>query len=251
MSRVLVALVAFVLTAAALRPGDATGVPATSGVRADGRTTETMGGAVARAFIDDDDRTRKTPRELERIRRVLRSRAGGTYIGEMLAARDSSLARWPDRRVDPIRVWIAPTSKVRDWTPALVDAVRHAFVAWDDLGLPARFVFVSDSADAEVVVGWTDRFTQPISGRTRWARDEAWWITDASITLAVHHHQGDALAEDAMHAMALHEIGHLIGLDHTSDPGCVMAPRVRVRELSDADRATARLLYSLPPGAVR
>lgn len=252
MSRVLVTLVALLLAAAALRPGDAAGVSGTSGVRADGRTTETMGGAVSRVLLDDDDdRARKNPRELERIRRLLRTHAGGTYIGEMLAARDSSLARWPDRRLDPIRVWIAPSSKVRDWTPALVDAVRHAFISWDDVGLPARFVFVNDSAQAEVVVGWIDRFSQPISGRTRWARDEQWWITDASITLAVHHHQGDALAEDAMHAMALHEIGHLIGLDHTTDPGCVMAPRVRVRELSDADRATARLLYSLPPGAVR
>jgi hypothetical protein len=30
-----------------------------------------------------------------------------------------------------------------------------------------------------------------------------------------------------------------------------MAPRVRVRELSAADRATMRLLYELPAGRVR
>jgi len=29
-----------------------------------------------------------------------------------------------------------------------------------------------------------------------------------------------------------------------------MAPKVRVRELSDADRATVRLLYALPAGPV-
>jgi len=30
-----------------------------------------------------------------------------------------------------------------------------------------------------------------------------------------------------------------------------MTPKVRVKELSDADRATARLLYTLPPGKVK
>jgi predicted Zn-dependent protease len=69
--------------------------------------------------------------------------------------------------------------------------------------------------------------------------------------LAVHHHKGDVLDEDAMRAMALHEIGHLLGLDHTYDVRSIMAPKVRVRSLSSADKATVRLLYTLPPGAVR
>jgi len=214
------------------------------------RRTDTSGGALAASFFGGDE-PRHSSQELARIRRTLRERATGTYIDELLTERDSSLARWKERRRDPIRVWIQGSSSLRDWSPSYVNAVRNAFLAWDEVGLPARFTFVNDSSKAEVTVGWTDRFTQPISGRTRWARDERWWITDASITLAVHHHQGETLAEDAMHAMALHEIGHLLGLDHTSDVGSVMAPRVRVRELSDTDRATARLLYSLPPGAVR
>src|SRR5256885_625457 len=68
---------------------------------------------------------------------------------------------------------------------------------------------------------------------------------------AVRRHQGEVLDEEAMRAMALHEIGHLLGLDHTQDATSIMAPKVRVRDLSAADRATVRLLYSLPPGPVR
>lgn len=176
--------------------------------------------------------------------------AAGTYISDILLARDSSLARWPARR-SPLSVWIQPSSAVADWSPDLVGEVRRAFEEWDTVGLPLRFAFAEDSAAADVHVTWTDRFAEPISGRTRWARDSDWWITDASIMLAVHHHSGPVLDLGAMRAMALHEVGHLLGLDHARDGATIMAQRVRVRSLSEADRATVALLYSLPAGAVR
>ncbi len=185
------------------------------------------------------------------VRRRVQNESAGTYIGDILAERDSSLARWPDRSGVPLTVWIQPTSAVRDFSTVFVARVRAAFEEWDALRLPVHFAFVDDSSDAEVHVTWIDRFREPISGRTRWARDDAWAITDANITLAVHHNQGDLLEDDAMQAMALHEIGHLLGLDHTSDTTSIMAPRVRVRSLSAADRATARLLYALPAGPIR
>jgi predicted Zn-dependent protease len=191
----------------------------------------------------DDDR--------EQIRRALRMGESGTYISEILHARDSALARWPDRHGNPLRVWIQPLSEVEDWHSGYVHEVHNAFVAWDSLDLPVRFEIIADSAKAHVHVTFLDRFAEPISGRTRWARDEDYWITDASILLAVHHRSGEVLEDDAMHAMTLHEIGHLLGLDHTSDPSSVMAPKVRVRHLSSADRATARLLYTLPAGPIR
>lgn len=189
--------------------------------------------------------------EREEARRTLRRGASGTYIGEILRARDSALARWPDRKGRPLLVWIQPNSGIEDWTQRLVLEVHNAFVAWDTLQLPVRFQVVADSGVAHVHVNFVDRFDEPISGRTKWARDENYWITDASIMLAVHHRSGDVLADDAMHAMALHEIGHLLGLDHTLDVSSVMAPKVRVRNLSTADRETARLLYRLPAGSIR
>jgi hypothetical protein len=193
------------------------------------------------SVVNDDER--------EGIRRAIRSREG-TYISEILRARDSTLARWRDRNGKPLRVWIQGTSRVMDWNVRYVFEVHNAFVAWDTLRLPVRFQIVVDSAKADVHVTWIDRFSEPISGRTRWARDENYWITDASIMLAVHHRTGEILEDDAMHAMALHEVGHLLGLDHTSDPSSVMAPKVRVRSLSDADRETAKFLYSLPAGCI-
>jgi hypothetical protein len=188
--------------------------------------------------------------EREETRKQIRERESGTYISEILRARDSALARWRNRNGVPLKVWIQPASPLDDWSVRYVYEVHNAFVAWDTLLLPVRFQIVADSAKAHVHVTWIDRFAEPISGRTRWARDEKYWITDANIVLAVHHRTGEILEDDAMHAMALHEIGHLLGLDHTRDASSVMAPKVRVRSLSDADRATARLIYTLPAGPV-
>lgn len=213
-----------------------------------GRTTVASGGVVERAF---SPRAAEREREKAEVRRRLSESSNGTYIGEMLAERDSALARWPDRHGKPLSIWIQPTTDIADWHDAYAEGVRQAVRSWDSLALPVRLAFSSDSAHADVHVTFIDHFEEPISGRTRWARDDDWWITDADIVLAVHHHNGGPLDDDAMRAMALHELGHLLGLDHTDDPTSIMAPRVRVRELSSADRATIRLLYTLPPGGVR
>jgi predicted Zn-dependent protease len=198
-----------------------------------------------------------SPRSAERervkaaVRRRLAEGSGGTYIAEMLAERDSALARWPDRKGKPLTVWIQWAGDLPEWNEGYRDQVRQAVREWDEVGLPVRFAFTGDSARADVHVSFVDHFDEPISGRTKWARDDDWWITDADITLAVHHRAGHVLDEDAMRAMALHELGHLLGLDHTEDATSIMAPKVRVRTLSPADLATVRLLYTLPPGGVR
>ena len=185
------------------------------------------------------------------VRARIATRAAGTYIGEMLAGQDSSLARWPSRRETPLRVWVQPAPMLPSWQPAYAGRVREAFRDWEALGIPVRFDFATDSAAADVHVTWVEQFAEPISGKTVWARNDGWWIVDGNITIALRHSGGGTLDGPAIKAIALHEAGHLLGLDHTADPANVMAPRVRVRELSAADRATMRLLYELPAGRVR
>ena len=219
------------------------------------RHTGVSAGSIARTFISGAADTAADPRRPDvddraGMLRRLKDGERNTYINEIIVEHDSALARWPDRQGIPLTVWVQPGANIRDFAHALVESVRDAFDEWDDLELPVRFAFVDDSAEADVHVNWIDHFNEPISGRTRWARDDAYAITDANIILAVHHSQGDELDADSMRAMALHEIGHLLGLDHTKDSLSIMAPKVRVRELATADRATVRLLYALPAGPI-
>ena len=190
-------------------------------------------------------------RDNEDIWRRIRQGSAGTYINEILVERDSSLARWPERRVNPLRVWVGNGEGLRDWDSTHVRRVRDAFEEWSAVGVPVRFTFVTDSADADIHVTWTEQFSDAISGKTLWARDRHWWIVNGTITIALHHNRGEVLDGSAVKAIALHEVGHLLGLDHTVDTTNIMTPKVRVRALSEADRATLRLLYSLPPGSLK
>lgn len=171
-----------------------------------------------------------------------------TYIHDVVASHDSALARWPDRAGKPLRVWVQPSARHEGFDTTNVPVVRRAFEEWAEAGIPVPFTFVLDSSMADVRVTWVDRFAESISGKTLWAHDENWWIIDASIQLAVHHHSGEVLDATSIRAIAMHEVGHLLGLDHTTDTTSIMAAKVRVRDLSTADRATAQLLYRLPPG---
>ncbi|MEO6211575.1 MAG: matrixin family metalloprotease [Gemmatimonadaceae bacterium] len=217
------------------------------------RTTESAASLVegddANAEMDADVDTKT--RDVLDIRRRIQLGENGTYIGEILGERDSALARWPERVTTPVRVWVSSGPAIDGWDPSYPERVRDAFDQWANLGIPVKFTFVRDSTDADVHVSWIDHFDSPISGKTIWARDGKWWIVTANITLALRHNAGELLDAKAVHAIALHEVGHLLGLDHTADTANIMTARVRVRDLSEADRATMKLLYSLPPGSVK
>ena len=181
---------------------------------------------------------------------ALETRTEGTYLLELLDLRDGWSYRWPDRRLEPMRVWIE-----RSAHPAFrldyAIAVERAFEDWARIGLPFLFTFVRDSARAEVHVTWVERFEERMTGRTLWRHDQHGWITGGAIQLALYLPDGRPVALDGVQAVALHEVGHLIGLDHPTDAGSVMAAEVSVTQMSEADRRTARLVYDLPPGRLR
>lgn len=184
------------------------------------------------------------------ITTALETRSEGTYLLELLELRDGWSYRWPDRRLEPMRVWIQPSS-LEGYQPSFVRAVEASFSDWALIGLPFRFTFVRDSTRAEVHVTWVDRFEARMTGRTLWRHDQHGWITRGSLELALKLPDGRPVTMDGVRAIALHEVGHLIGLDHPADQTSVMAAQVFVTQTNEADRRTARLIYDLPPGRLR
>ena len=115
---------------------------------------------------------------------------------------------------------------------------------WNEVsGLPLVFRSTRDERSAEVRFRWIRRFDARQAGTTDWETDGEGWLTSVVVTLAMEHEDGTPMGDDFLRMVALHELGHVIGLPHSDSPADVMHPGNRSLYLSDRDIRSARQLY--------
>ncbi len=174
-----------------------------------------------------------------------------TYLAATLVESDSILRRWVDRDGEPILVYLEPAI-VSGYTATIGRKVRDAFDRWRRAGgIPVRFDFVRTPERAEVTVRWIEAFEMQRAGQADLVWRSDGHLQRGTLTLATHSHLGRPLSADAIETVALHEIGHLLGLGHSDQARDVMYPTTSVHDLTSRDRRTAMLLYSLPPGSLK
>jgi hypothetical protein len=173
-----------------------------------------------------------------------------SYFAAMLRGMGNLITRWPDRRDAGLRVWVQSRTTVPGFSDAYAQMARDAFDDWRD-GLPARLDFVYDSASADIRVVWLEKFPPSQGSRvgvTTRSVDQHGWLVSAQIAIAIHDSSGTAIPPEDLAGISRHEAGHALGLGHSPDPKTKMYPVEMVRNVQPPDRATLRLLYTLPPG---
>lgn len=229
-------------------PPSAPAPASTASERAESTATVAAGGSSPSRPIRDSAAV--AARRAQVLRR-LETEGGTTFLGAMLRSGDSTLRRWSDTRFSrPLRVAVV-RRPVEGFAELYVEHVAWAIARWNSAALPVTLVGGADSASADIVVRWVPALDSGRTGRTDVTWDQQGAIRRAVVVLATHAPDGRRLDGPEMVALALHELGHALGLGHSDRRSDTMFPVTRSSELSERDRATARLLYSLPTGSLR
>ncbi|CAN5225815.1 hypothetical protein BH11CYA1_BH11CYA1_29470 [soil metagenome] len=144
-------------------------------------------------------------------------------------------------------VWTAGATPNKDG-PGYAKLVEQAFNTWADAsGGTLKFRFVAISTDSDLTCEWTDDQSKLVhsfaSGVTVGGRNSAGQRTEKIFLLVK---PGDkSFDKDEFYKTALHEIGHSLGLGHSSSPSDIMYfSSSAAADLSANDRGRMRHLYS-------
>ncbi len=124
------------------------------------------------------------------------------------------------------------------------DALQAAFDRWEEVAAIDFTYSASTNVDVDVMMGALDGSTVGLASYSYYDTSPLDTIFDASVTLDSEEtwapYGGGALD---FFAIALHEIGHILGLDHVDDTTEIMNTYIATDDLGDGDIAGAQFLY--------
>ena len=155
-----------------------------------------------------------------------------------------------------IKVLVIPSSDESWWNPSYLNASLHAIDQWNeaisffasnhsDFAYLSRFsmapqVSNSTSMGFDAYISWVERFGNETceAGLTTTWYTSSKKITNSSLTISTYDCRGNILSEADVQNVALHELGHCLGLGHANFSGDIM---YNVYTLSSPVRAISTL----------
>jgi len=172
---------------------------------------------------------------------------GAAYVEAPEDAAATTSARWltPPGGSRVLRVTFANPPAGRD---TFWDEARRALDTWSVVpNLPVRFRVTEATGSADIEFRWTDRFPTSQAGAAHRLLDGDGYIRRVIVVLARKHADGSPMSDEFRRLVALHEVGHALGLPHSDDPGDVMHPGNRNFTISHRDLRSLVALYTSAP----
>jgi tetratricopeptide (TPR) repeat protein len=185
--------------------------------------------------------------------------SNGITPNYLAIAAENGVSRWPSSRL-PIKVWIKEGASVPGYRESFKTAVEAALKDWTE-ATKDRIRFAPGTAapgsgaaaeNGTITVSWTNDPKEMMSsseGGHALVIPDSEGILKANITLLTKQLDGNAITDAHAKHIALHEIGHSLGiLGHSQNSGDIMygtiTPGDARTELSQADINTIQTLYS-------
>jgi hypothetical protein len=244
LATVLVALVALgiyaqVRKAVLASPAPSAAANAAVDLTLDGRSADPGRSAAPLPMLDSVAR--------QNLRQRLAMEPERHYLDSLLTGADSLVRHWPPE-LEPVPFAIIAGGPA-GYLDEMAYEARGAVDAWSSAGAGLRLVETSDTTAALLTIHWVDTLGGERGGYTDVSWDGSGRIRRARIYLATRATvTGRPLGAEARREIALHEIGHALGLPHSSMAADVMYPVAQNPAPTDRDRFSLRLLYQLPTG---
>jgi len=183
--------------------------------------------------------------------------SGDQAAGDYADILGKKVMRWNDQTLN-ILVHIEDGQGLPDWNPDNIRAVKSAFSEWEAaMGGRFRFLYMPDHRGTDVIVSWKGRHEAGDRGHEAGLNRTITWgkyIQENNIELYLHQDQGYVYSPDNIQSLALHEIGHMLGIKgHSNNREDVMYPEAQfeiggpAEHLSQRDINTMRVLYTRKP----